>query len=112
MNQQIHKPDATIPVSQQEKRSPTLSSENSSRNCVSLGRLLLILLAIVVIVVMVVGIILVVHQFYHEFGGHGFLKARIRTEKSEIGNETNIYLPLRAIEALDEETSNRSKKSR
>ncbi|KAF8858914.1 hypothetical protein BDZ45DRAFT_590465 [Acephala macrosclerotiorum] len=61
-------------------------------------------LAIVVIIAMVIGLIFTAHQYYHDFGGQGWLKARTQQRDRNSTDMPQLYLPLRPIQIFREQS--------
>lgn len=80
---------------------PSIPSTDDSRRFRSSRRgiVLLVLFALLMIGAMVTGIVFVAHTFYHEFGGQGFLKVKVRNGVSDIVGRPTLYLPLRVNES-------------
>ena len=57
-------------------------------------------LCVVVIIVMTIGVVFTAHQYYHDFGGQGWLKSRIQNREGNATDETQLYLPMRQIQML------------
>ena len=81
------------------RRTTTSSRRSKFRDYVSCRRFVLGCLALVVLVVMVIGVVFVAHQYYHDFGGQGFLKSRGPDTELDTDTDVFIYLPLRSVEA-------------
>ncbi len=90
-------------ISSQSSSSSRLSDikEYMSRRRCWLGTL-----CIVVIIVMVIGLAFTAHQYYHDFGGQGWLKARTQHREGNSANIAQVYLPLRQIQRFKESSIN------
>jgi hypothetical protein len=96
MNQQIEFPSNTSHLPSPRKKPSTPSTDDSRRFGSSRrGVILLVLFALIMVGAMVTGIVFVAHTFYHEFGGQGFLKVKVRNGASNIVGRPTLYLPLR-----------------
>lgn len=60
-------------------------------------------LAIIVIIAMVIGLIFTAHQYYHDFGGQGWLKARMQHEDRNTADIAQLYLPMRQSQVFREQ---------
>lgn len=60
-------------------------------------------LAIAVIIAMVIGLIFTAHQYYHDFGGQGWLKTRMQHEDQNTTGPAQLYLPMRQIQVFKEQ---------
>jgi hypothetical protein len=67
--------------------------------------------AFIVLVVMIIGIVFAAHKHFVDFGGQGFLKARI-VEREVMPHESHVlFLPLRQISLHNSAIPNRSPKN-
>ncbi|KAE8445668.1 hypothetical protein EG329_012965 [Mollisiaceae sp. DMI_Dod_QoI] len=55
---------------------------------------------------MVIGLAFTAHQYYHDFGGQGWLKARTQHREGNSANIAQVYLPLRQIQRFKESSIN------
>jgi hypothetical protein len=55
-------------------------------------------LCVVVIVVMTIGVVFTAHQYYHDFGGQGWLKSRTQHREGNTTDKAQLYLPMRQIQ--------------
>lgn len=55
-------------------------------------------LCVVVIVVMTIGVVFTAHQYYHDFGGQGWLKSRTQHREGNSNDKAQLYLPMRQIQ--------------
>ncbi|KAH7350962.1 hypothetical protein BKA65DRAFT_593811 [Rhexocercosporidium sp. MPI-PUGE-AT-0058] len=54
------------------------------------------------VIVMIIGILFASHVYYHALGGQGFLKAKRHGVQSKEKNSTQLYLPMRKLEIVEQ----------
>lgn len=60
------------------------------------------LLSVTVIIAMTIGLVFTAHQYYHNMGGQGWLKARTQHRKGVVDRKAQLYLPMRQIQMFKE----------
>ncbi|CZR53061.1 uncharacterized protein PAC_02939 [Phialocephala subalpina] len=60
-------------------------------------------LAIIVIIAMVTGLIFTAHQYYHDFGGQGWLRPRTQHRDQDSTDTAQLFLPIRQIQVFKEQ---------
>jgi hypothetical protein len=87
----------STPQELQAARSPSSYRSRAStfRQHASQYKWLICFLAGVIILIMAIGLLFVAHQYYHEFGGQGWLKVRDKSQEQEDVFARNLFLPLK-----------------